>query len=152
MLPEPTMAAVTVPFDDTASSSGCAELVVSMLGGPGFLVELQAWSNPRPGRISGLVEFQTDGTESGEFGQEVVAGAGVDGAGAGAGQHDVALLQPHAEGGDLARQPGHRDHRVAEHRVAAALGDDLAVAGEHRVDGLDVDVGGGDALPAEHEA
>ena len=67
-------------------------------------------------------------------------GTGVDRPGARPGQHDVAGLQPHPEAVDLAGQPGHRGDRVAQHRVAAALGDHLAVAGQHRVDALDVDV------------
>src|SRR3546814_12589143 len=95
-------------------------------------------------------ETQTDRTEPGELGMEVVTGASVDGTGAGTGQHDVAGLEPHTEARDFAGQPGDRDHRDAEHRVAAALGDDLTVAGQDRVDALDVDVAGCDALLAEH--
>ena len=40
----------------------------------------------------------------------------------------VAGLEPDAEEGDLAGQPGHRRHRVAQHRVRAPLRDLLAVA------------------------
>src|SRR5690606_10454473 len=100
MLPDPTIAAVTVPSDTT------------------YL----------------LRELQTDRTESGELGMESISGTRVDGARAGTGQDHIARLQPHSEARDLAGQPRHRDDGIAEHRIAAAFGDDLTVAGEHRVD------------------
>ena len=50
-------------------------------------------------------------------------------------QHDVAGPEADAETLDLAGQPGHRGHRIAQHRIAAPLGDDLTA-----VSGIDDDV------------
>ena len=80
------------------------------------------------------------------------ARACVDSSGARTGQHDVAGPKPHPEAFHLAGQPRHRGHRITQHRVAAALGDHLAVVRQHRVDRLDVDVGRLDPRRTQHEA
>src|SRR5690348_2616616 len=87
---------------------------------------------------SPLFELQVDRTKSGELGVELVAGTCVDGARAGTRQHDVARQQPDTERRDLPGEPRHRDRRVAQHRVPAALGDHLAVAAQRGRDGTDV--------------
>ena len=78
-------------------------------------------------------------------------GPPVNSPGARSRQNDVAGLETYAETVDLAGQPGDRGDRVAEYRVAASLGHDLTVAGQHRVNALDIDVLGRDPLLAEHE-
>src|ERR1700753_4108766 len=99
-----------------------------------------------------LLERQLHGSESGEIGDEVAAGRRVDSSGARTGQHDVAGPKPHPKAFHLASQPRHCGHRIAEHRVAAALGHHLAVVGQYRIDRLDVDVGRRDPCRAQHEA
>src|SRR6478672_11436748 len=98
-----------------------------------------------------LLELQGYGSEPTELGAEVIARVRIDGAGAGAGQHDVTGLQPDAEAVDLLREPGDGGHRVAEHGVAAALGLGLTVARQDGVDGRDVDVRRPHPVLAEHE-
>src|SRR5882757_2947779 len=91
-----------------------------------------------------LLERQPDGPEAVEICDEVVAGAGVDGSGTRTGQHDVAGPKPHPKAFHLAGQPRHRGYRVSQHRVAATLGNHLAVRRQHCVDRLDIDVVGCD--------
>ena len=86
-----------------------------------------------------------------EVGEKLVSSAGVDRSRARSGKHHVALSQPYPEAFHLAGQPRHRGDRIAQHRVAAALGDDLAVAGQHRVDGLDVEVARRDPGLTQHK-
>ncbi|WP_179023657.1 hypothetical protein [Streptomyces sp. IMTB 2501] len=56
------------------------------------------------------------------------------------------LLQRHAEAGHGAGEPGDGEDRVTEHGVAAALGQQLAAAGQPGVDRLQVELAGGAAL------
>src|ERR1700678_2388719 len=92
MLPEPTIAAVAL-----------VALVALVTGSPSF-------------------EVGGHGAESGELGPEGLARSHVDRPGARAGQDDVAGLELHPEGGDLARQPGDGGGRVAENGAGVAAG------------------------------
>lgn len=66
-------------------------------------------------------------------------------------QNDVAGLEPNSERVDLLRQPRDSGDRVTENRIAAPLRNPLPVAGQHRVDGLDVDVRRANSFLAEDE-
>src|SRR4051794_3216559 len=112
MLPEPTMAAVTMECPSSDERDG-------------------------------------DGAEAGEGRDDGVARRHVVGAGAGAGQYDVAGFEAYAERRDLLREPRDGDGRVAEDGIGAAGRDLLAVAGEGRVDGGEVELVGLAPLLAE---